>query len=91
MSWQEGLTWTSAGYDVITQNPDNTQSIIGLHSGPFYFNKRLFGILFVYVGFRPTPTWGIGYGDEGILGGIARYMKRKGCGNFGIALRLPHA
>jgi len=87
MSWKKGLTWTH-GHEEITTNPDGTREPLWVHGGPFYFHngKRIY----LYVGFRPTPTWGPGYGDEGWFGGVARWLKRKGWGNIGIALRKGH-
>ena len=85
--WLIGFSWTT-GYETQTTNPDGTKEIIRVHGGPFYFNPSLFGLVYIYAGFRPTPTWGPGYGDEGLLGKtFARWMKGKGWGNLGIALR----
>jgi len=88
MAWRTGLTWTH-GYKTDTINPDGTRYFIGVHGGPFLFiNNRW---LYLYAGFRPTPPWGPGYGDEGILGKrFARWMKVHGWGNLGIALRRGH-
>lgn len=86
MGWKTGWSWTK-GYWTWTENPDGTISKIYVHSGLFYFNPRLLGIIYIYMGFRPTPTWGEGFGDEGWLAPIARWMKKNGWGNFGIAIR----
>lgn len=94
MEWPRGLTWIE-GYEAITTNPDGTTEKIRVHGGPFYYNPRLLYLpvvkrwVFVYAGFRPTPTWGPGYGDEGVLGFVGRWMKKVGWGNFGwITVRL---
>lgn len=75
------------GHYEMTINPDGTKVGLYVHGGPFYFNPSLLGLVYVYIGFRPTPTWGVGYGDEGWLAPVARWLKRKGWGNFGIAVR----
>jgi len=86
MSWKIGLTWTK-GYWAETENPDGTKEDMYVHGGPFYFNPSLFGLIYIYGGFRPTPTWSANYGDEGLLTPIARWLKKKGWGNLGFALR----
>ena len=86
MAWIVGLSWTK-GYTATTENPDGSKEKIGVHGGPFYYNPRLFGRVYIYAGFRPTPTWGPGWGDEGWFDGIARWMKRRGWGNLGVAIR----
>lgn len=43
-----------------------------------------------YFGFRPTPPWCEGYGNEGIFPCVTKWLKRHGWGNFGIALRRIH-
>lgn len=87
MSWPTGLTQTQSHDEVVT-NPDGTHATIHVHGGPFFFYpKALGGRVFFYIGFRPTATWGAGYGDEGWLAPLARWLKRRGWGNFGIALR----
>jgi hypothetical protein len=70
-----------------TENPDGTKEKINVHGGPFYFNPNCLGLVYIYMGFRPTPVWSAGYGDEGWLAPFARWLKRIGWGNFGIALR----
>jgi len=86
--WKQGLTWTT-GYNTDTINPDGTIYNIDVHGGPFYFhNGRR---VYFYIGFRPTPTWGPGYGDEGLFGKrFAKFMKIHGWGNLGITLRKGH-
>jgi len=86
MSWPRGFSWTE-GHDEITTNPDGTQEQLRVHSGPFYFNPAILGLVYCYLGFRPTATWGAGYGDEGWAGPVARCLKRLGWGNIGVALR----
>ncbi len=86
MTWPTGFSWTR-GHDEMTTNPDGTQEPMHVHGGPFYFNPSLLGRLYCYLGFRPTATWGPGYGDEGVLGGLARLLKRRGWGNLGMAVR----
>ena len=86
MSWPIGLSWTR-GHREMTTNPDGTTEQMGVHGGPFYFNPSLFGAFYCYAGFRPTATWAPGYGDEGLLGPLARFLKRRGWGNLGFALR----
>lgn len=87
MSWTIGWSWTQ-GHKEITTNPDGTREEMWVHGGPFYFNPFFLGGMYTYFGFRPTPTWGVGYGDEGLLTPLAQSMKRAGWGNFGIALRF---
>jgi len=70
-----------------TTNPDGTKEDIYVHGGPFLFYPDLFGRIYLYAFFRPTPTWGVGYGDEGWAAPIARWLKKKGWGNIGFALR----
>ena len=41
----------------------------------------------VYLGWRPTPPWPPGVGDEGIFPRAARWLKRRGLGNLGAAFR----
>lgn len=93
MSWPKGVSWTK-GYVAETGNPDGTKSAMPVHSGPFLFlhlpftGKRR---IMLYAGFRPTPTWGVGYGNEGDIGPLVRvshYLKNKGWGNLGVALRV---
>lgn len=87
MSWPTGYSKTEAHDEMVT-NPDGTHTIMHVHGGPFWFYpKALGGRVFFYIGFRPTAPWAPGYGDEGFLGPIARWMKRKDWGNFGGALR----
>jgi len=85
--WRTGLTWTHGHYEW-TKNPDGTLWYAYVHGGPFYFHNGKY--IYCYIGFRPTPTWGPGYGDEGWFGGVARWMKRHGWGNLGFALRRGH-
>ena len=91
MSWQQGITWTK-GYLAVTGNPDGSQKEINVHAGPFVFFDVAFVFFRVqfYAGFRPTPTWSSGYGNEGegLFGHLGRWMKNKGWGNLGLALRV---
>ena len=84
--WPTGFSWTQTHIEKTT-NPDGSREYMKVHGGPFYFNPSVFGRIYIYIGFRPTATWGAGYGDEGWLAPLARWLKRKGWGNFGIALR----
>ncbi len=86
MAWAKGWSWTEGHWE-LTTNPDKSKEWMRVHGGPFYFNPSILGRVYVYCGFRPTATWGAGYGDEGWLTPLARWLKRRGCGNFGIALR----
>lgn len=86
MTWTIGWSWTEGRME-ITTNPDKTKEALWVHGGPFYFNPSVGGRVYVYFGFRPTATWSSGYGDEGWLTPLARWMKRWGWGNFGIAVR----
>ena len=93
MSWRNGISWTE-GYTAETENPDGTKEIIKVHTGPFFYTPHLMRIagyrLEIYAGFRPTPTWSAGYGNEGDFGTgfIGRLMKKIGWGNMGFALRM---
>lgn len=94
-TWIKGLTWTK-GYSSFTTNPDGTVGIMWVHGGAFYWNQ--FSLwegryLEFYIGFRPTPTWGIGYGNEGdgIFTKIGQFLKKHGWGNLGFALRLKRS
>ena len=88
MTWPIGWSWTQGRMEM-TGDPDGKQRPMGVHGGPFFFNPRLFGRVYVYAGFRPTPPWSPGFGDEGPWWWVpvAQWLKRKGFGNFGIALR----
>lgn len=91
--WKTGISWTK-GYMAETTNPDGTISKIGVHGGlfiwlPIELNNKY--RLEMYIGFRPTPTWGIGYGNEGdgkLFTKLGQWLKSKGWGNLGIACRL---
>lgn len=93
MAWPVGFSWTK-GYMAETTNPDGTISKMGVHGGPFFWLPiqvtKKFRIE-IYAGFRPTPTWGIGYGNEGdgkIFTKIGQWLKKKGWGNLGFAFRF---
>ncbi len=90
MSWPQGISWTKGRWET-TVMPDGTTKELYLQCGLFYFNPSIFGIVYFYIGFRPTPPWAEGYGDEGLFGSVARWMKRHGFGNLGIALRRAKA
>ncbi len=89
MAWKKGFSWTE-GYIAETKNPDGTITKIKVHSGPFFwFPIRIKDyVLEVYLGFRPTPTWDVGYGNEGLFPKIAQWLKKKGWGNLGFAFRI---
>lgn len=93
MSWKQGITWTKTHWADNT-NPDGTTVRLRVQGGPFLwyqFNISETRYLEIYAGFRPTPTWGIGYGNEGdgwLFTKIGQFMKRIGCGNLGFAFRL---
>ena len=74
MSWKIGWSWT-----------ENNGPLV--HSGPFYFNPKFLNLVEFYIGFRPTAPGPIGWGNEGLLVPVAQWLKKKGWGNFGIALR----
>ena len=84
--WLTGLSWTKGHWEKATDDKGNFVRELYVCAGPFFFNRRW---IYVYVGARPTVTWVEGYGDEGYLGFIARWMKRHGFGNYGVAIRLP--
>lgn len=88
--WVQGITWTPGHWETTT-NPDNTKKELYVNSGFFlwldWINCYLFHLYF-YIGFRPTATWGEGYGDEGWFGPVARWTKRHGFGNFAATLRF---
>lgn len=84
--WPIGWSWTK-GYMAETKNPDGSKEKIYVHGGPFYFNPNCLGLVYVYLFFRPTPVWSAGYGNEGWLYPIARWLKKIGFGNLGFALR----
>lgn len=86
MAWPIGFSWTETHWE-ITTNPDKSTEPMRVQGGPFYFNPRIFGLVYLYAGMRPTGTWGAGWGDEGWLTPLARLMKGWGIGNFGLALR----
>lgn len=88
--WFKGFSWTK-GYMAETTNPDGTVQKMGVHGGPFFWWPIQVTAHFrieMYVGFRPTPTWGKGYGNEGLFAKIARWLKDKGWGNIGFAFRF---
>ena len=89
MNWPKFFSWTK-GYMAITKNPDGSIEKINVHSGPFFWLPIDFGglKLEMYAGFRPTPTWSKGQGNEGLLPKLAQWLKDKGWGNLGIALRI---
>ena len=84
--WPIGWSWTK-DYIAETENPDGSKEQMNVHSGPFYFNPNCFGLFYVYMGFRPTPVWSAGFGNEGWFTPIAQWLKKVGWGNFGISLR----
>lgn len=88
MEWKKGISWTK-GCWTWTENPDGTISRIYVHGGPFVFYPKCMGLFYCYMGFRPTPVWSAGFGDEGWLAPIARWLKKIGYGNLGFALRRP--
>lgn len=97
--WPIGISWTK-GYMAETVNPDLTSSKIKVHGGPFFYLPIDFAIgirrmrrfrIEMYAGFRPTPTWGIGYGNEGdgkIFTKLGQWLKKQGWGNLGFAFRI---
>ena len=85
--WKEGLSWTKT-HDEVTENPDGTFTKMRVQGGPFFNIKIHF-----YIGCRPTPTWAIGYGNEGdgkFFTRVGQWMKKKGLGNIGVALRFKN-
>ena len=77
-SWPLYFSWTK-GYKTVTTNPDRTVEEMKLCSGPFFLS-----LFFIYAGARPTPPWSPSYGNEGLL---ARFLKKKGYGNLGFAVK----
>lgn len=93
MAWEKGISWTKGAWTTTT-NPDGSIIPIRVHGGlfiwlPINLTKSL--RLEFYAGFRPTPTWGIGYGNEGdtrLFTMLGQWLKQVGWGNLGLALRL---
>lgn len=90
--WIEGLTYTK-GYHTFTTNPDDSVGIIYVHGGLFFWKRFYLSdkkYIEVYAGFRPTPPWSVGYGNEGdgIFTKSGQWLKKKGWGNLGFAIRL---
>ena len=81
MSWIKGISWTK-GY--------TSEDGIKVASGPFFWLPIKLGEkkLEIYLGFRPTPTWPIGKGNEGIVPVLAQWFKKLGIGNFGMCFRI---
>ena len=80
-----GITWTQ-GKTVTVTNPDQTTAQMKIASGPLIaISNKYFQF---YLGARPTAPWSPGYGDEGFLGGLSRWMKKIGIGNYGVALKI---
>lgn len=97
MSWPVPMfSWTKGRWDVTTVPADKTKSGVAetydiyVHGGPFIWFEDKWFIKKFYFGFRPTPPWPIGYGNEGdgIFGNLGRWLKRKNMGNLGFALRF---
>ncbi len=94
MSWPIGFSRTKTQREVTTTNPDGTTKKMRMQGGPFFFTPhliRVFGYrLEIYGGFRPTPPWSEGYGNEGDfgLGWWGRFKKKNGFGNLGWASRF---
>lgn len=92
MTWPLGWSYTSGGIK-ITVDPDGEHRPIGVHGGWFYFNPDLPWWIpyftYFYAGWRPTPTWSVGFGNEGPWWWVpvSHWMKEHGYGNLGIALR----
>ncbi len=93
MAWKIGFSWTET-HNVITTNPDGSDTLMRMQGGPFFFTPhlvRLFGRrLEIYAGFRPTPPWSAGWGNEGDfgMGWFGRLAKKWGFGNLGFAFRF---
>jgi hypothetical protein len=97
LSWPTWISWTR-GYLAETKNPDGTVEKMNVHSGPFFWLPINLGgkKLEIYLGFRPTPVWGLGkdgtgYGNMGLLPKLALWLRKKGFGNLGLALRIKKA
>lgn len=73
-----------------TVNPDATVTTIKVHSGPFFWLPVSLGKykLEMYAGFRPTPVWKLGMGNEGIIPAFKRLMMKLGMSNLGFAFRI---
>lgn len=97
-SWPSGLYWTR-GYWATSEFPEEKANLapcdegvyvraksLRMHvcSGPFFFTRNFLGAE-MYAGFRPTPPWPPGVGNEGFWwwAPAARWLKRHGCGNLG--------
>lgn len=63
--------------------------IVYVHGGPFLFWENVGPVRTFYAGFRPTPTWPEGFGNEGegVFGKLGRWLKRRNWGNLGFCLR----
>ena len=90
-TWVKGLTWTPFLLTTTT-NPDGSIQTARVHAGLFLWfqipcKSRY---LEVYAGFRPTPVWSVGFGNEGdgVFTKLGQWLKKKGWGNLGFACRI---
>ena len=83
-------------YEDVT-NPDGSVIFhVHVQGGPFYWRPDLWGFVFnrfgyrleCYAGMRPTATWSLGFGNEGIFPAFKKMMRGMGYGNLGFALRF---
>lgn len=58
-----------------------------VHGGPFLWAKIPFINKKIYIGFRPTSVWPPGFGNEGTLPTVARWLKYHDYGNLGAGIR----
>ena len=89
MAWKKFFSYTKS-YEAETINPDGTKEFIKVHGGLFFWLPIDFGKykLEMYAGFRPTPTWSLGIGNEGIIPEFKRLMMKWGMSNLGFAFRI---
>lgn len=91
MAWKTGLSWTR-GYWVEVTNPDNTKERIYVHGGPFLYLRISIPwtrkVIEIYAGFRPTPPWSKGYGNEGLIPKVKYFLMKHNMGNLGFAFRI---
>ncbi len=89
MAWEKGFSYTK-GYTATTVNPDGSEESVKVHGGLFFWLPIDFGKrrLEIYAGFRPTPTWSLGVGNEGVIPAFKRLMWKWNMANFGLCLRI---
>lgn len=89
-NWPVWFSWTKGKIDK-SYDIDGKEFTMQIHGGlffwlPFEITKRCW--FECYIGFRPSCPWPIGQGNEGLFASIAQWLKKKGYGNLGFALRF---